>query len=63
MSVTITQSILLDGDTLNPSSTDILIQKGLLPVGEPVPEGWRVMTGNARESLVIRPVYRYELEG
>jgi hypothetical protein len=60
--VTITENVLLEGDALNPSSTDLIIQKGRLPVGQPVPNGWRVMTGNATTSLVIRPAYRYELE-
>lgn len=51
-----------DGDPLEPSSMDIIIQEGSLPVGESVPEGWRVMTGNNSTSLVMRIVYRYEIE-
>ncbi len=49
------------GDPLNPDDTDILIQSGWLYVGDPVPAGWRVMTGNDRDSLVMRVAYRYEV--
>lgn len=53
---------LLEGDALAPASTDIIVQRGYLRVGKPVPEGWRVLTGNQYESTVYRVAYRYEIE-
>lgn len=52
---------LVSGDALEPTDTDILAQQGYLEVGLEVPEGWRVLTGNIRESLVVWIGYRYEL--
>jgi hypothetical protein len=37
---------LLSGDPLAPSSTDLIAQTKSLAVGERVPDGWRVLTGN-----------------
>lgn len=53
---------LLDGDPLAPESTDIIVQRGYLRVGKPVPDGWRVLTGNNHESTVYRVAFRYEIE-
>ena len=64
MTVTITQSVLTEGDALNPQSTDVLTQFGRLRVGEPLPEddGWCVLTGNRFDSLVARVIYREDAE-
>lgn len=62
MMLTITKSALLEGDPLDPFSTDLIVQQGSLPVGEPVPRGWRVLDGNNTSSLVARVVYRYEVD-
>lgn len=62
MALRISESFLLHGDPLAPSSTDLLAQTASLPVGEAVPDGWRVLTGNPRESLVGRVAYRFEAE-
>jgi hypothetical protein len=55
-------SSLSEGDALNPTSTDVIVQKGYLRVGKPVPTGWRVLTGNQYDSAVYRVAYRYEIE-
>lgn len=53
---------LLRGDPMAPSSTDILAQFASLAVGKSVPDGWRVLSGNPRESEIVRVAYRYEVE-
>ena len=53
---------LLQGNAMEPGSSDIIAQLGLLDVGERVPEGWRVLSGNALHSSVGRIAYRYEIE-
>jgi len=53
---------LIEGDPLDPSTTDLIVQQGQLAVGQPVPKNWRVLTGNSDSSLVARVVYRYEVE-
>ena len=53
---------LLRGDPMEPSSGDVLAQFDLLAVGKPVPDGWRVLTGNAIMSQIARVVLRYEVE-
>jgi hypothetical protein len=53
-----TTNHLISGDPLSPASTDLIAQTANLPVGEPVPEGWRVLTGNERTSLIGRLAYR-----
>ncbi len=60
--VTVHTNTLLEGDALDPQSTDLIVQQGSLDVGQPVPQGWRVLTGNLDTSLVARVVYRYEVE-
>ena len=53
---------LLSGDPLAPESTDLIAQFDSLKVGERVPDGWRVLSGNERESTIARVCYRYEAE-
>lgn len=53
---------LIEGDALAPSSTDLVAQTRSLPVGERVPEGWRVLSGNLTESTIARVCFRYEAE-
>jgi hypothetical protein len=55
-------NILISGDPLNPQSTDLIVQKKNLAVDQPVPDGWRVLTGNLRTSLIARVCYRYEAD-
>ncbi len=61
MTVTVFHSTIVSGDVLNPDDYDIIAQQGRLPVGEPVPDGWRVLTGNMHTSLVVRIALRYEI--
>lgn len=61
--IRVTDNRLIEGDALNPTDSDIILQTGRLSVGESVPDGWRVMTGNNTDSLVMRAVYRFEIEG
>lgn len=56
------RSTVIDGDALEPSSLDLIAQVGTLAVGESVPDGWRVLTGNERTSQVGRVAYRAEIE-
>jgi hypothetical protein len=44
------QNYLVSGDPMEPCSTDLIAQRKLLKVGLAVPDGWRVLTGNVRES-------------
>jgi hypothetical protein len=53
---------LISGDALEPSSTDLIAQTKSLAVGERVPAGWRVLSGNATHSTIARVCYRYEAE-
>jgi hypothetical protein len=62
VSVNVTENRLIEGDAVNPESTDIILQKGSLAVGKPVPDGWRVLTGNNFTSEVWRVAHRYEIE-
>jgi len=61
-SVKYISSQLIKGDPFEPKSNDVFYQEGRLPVGEPVPEGWRVLDGNMRDSMVVRVAMRYEIE-
>jgi hypothetical protein len=56
------QNFLVSGDPLEPCSTDLIAQRKLLKVGLPVPEGWRVLSGNERDSVIARVAFRYEAE-
>jgi hypothetical protein len=56
------QNFLISGDALNPSSTDLIAQTASLDVGKRVPNGWRVLSGNERQSTIARVCYRYEAE-
>lgn len=56
------QNHLISGDPMEPLSADLIAQLDTLPVGQPVPEGWRVLTGNVRTSLIARVAYRDEIE-
>jgi hypothetical protein len=52
---------LVEGDALEPNDLDLIVQQGRLNVGLPVPQGWRVLTGNQFESRVARVAYRFEI--
>lgn len=56
------RNYLLSGDPLKPSGCDLVAQLDSLAVGSPVPDGWRVLSGNERESQIGRVALRYELE-
>ena len=60
--VRITAAKVIEGNALSPGENDIIYLEGRLDVGKPVPEGWRVLTGNNINSLVVWVGYRYELE-
>lgn len=53
---------LISGDPLEPTSGDMIAQTASLDVGKPIPDGWRVLSGNERQSLIARVVLRYEVE-
>lgn len=53
---------LIEGDPMDQSRLDLIAVQATLPVGEPVPHGFRVMTGNANTSHITAVLYRYELE-
>lgn len=52
----------ISGDPLAPESNDLIAQLDTLAVGKPVPEGWRVLSGNERFSSIARVIYRFEAE-
>lgn len=60
--MSIVRSRLVDGDPLDPTPGDVIVQFATLAVGKPVPEGWRVLSGNIHSSTIARVVQRYELE-
>jgi hypothetical protein len=53
---------LIEGDPFDPSSSDLIVAQGRLNVGEAIPRGWRVLTGNPTSSAVVAIGYRHELE-
>lgn len=55
-------NLLIEGDPLEPSSMDLIAQFDTLMVGEALPDGWRVLTGNERYSKIARIAYRFEIE-
>lgn len=44
------------------SSSDVIAQIETIRTGDPIPEGWRVLTGNAMFSQMARVALRYEIE-
>ncbi len=52
---------LMTGDPTKPESDDLIAETTSLKVGRPVPEGWRVLSGNERFSTIARVVLRYEI--
>lgn len=62
MPLAITETTLIDGDALTQFASDILVQQGIIDVGEAIPTGWTVLTGNDKHSLVTRVIYRGDLE-
>ena len=53
---------LIQGDPMAPTSTDLIAQTRQLKVGKPVPDGWRVLSGNQWDSTIGRIAFRYEIE-
>ena len=58
----ITNNQLLRGDPLAPDAFDLIAQFAMLNVGDPVPDGWRVLSGNMHKSEIVRLVLRHEEE-
>lgn len=58
----IESNYLVTGDPRSPAPSDLIAQTSLLPTGEEVPDGWRVLTGNAHFSKIARVVMRFEIE-
>lgn len=56
------QNFLLSGDPLEPCGSDLIAQTRSLAVGARVPDGWRVLSGNERESMIGRVCFRFEAE-
>lgn len=56
------QNFLISGDALTPCSTDLIAQTKSLAIGKPVPDGWRVLSGNTLGSTIARVCFRYEAE-
>lgn len=57
------KNTLIDGDPMDPISTDLITQQINLPMGrEPTGDGWRILTGNVSTNLWARVAYRYEIE-
>lgn len=58
----IDENKLLEGDPLTPDRFDLTVQIGSLPLKHPIPDGWRVLTGNNFYSKIARVAYRYQIE-
>lgn len=56
-----TRNKLVEGDPMDPSGGDVIVQFATLAVGRPVPDGWRVLDGNVHTSQIARVVKRYEI--
>lgn len=56
------QNRLVSGDPMKPSGSDLIAQIGVVNVGEPLPAGWRALTGNNHVTKIARVVMRYEIE-
>jgi hypothetical protein len=54
--------VLISGNPMEPESTDRIAQFDSLAVGRPVPDGWRVLSGNTTESEIARVAFRFEIE-
>lgn len=59
----IIDSVLVEGDPLMPCSIDLIAQTATIPVGQPVPQGWLVVTGNSFYSKIARVALRHVIEG
>ena len=55
-------NVLIKGDPLKCSNTDLIAQTALTAVGAKIPEGWRVLSGNNLVSYIGRVAYRFEIE-
>ena len=55
------QRYMIEGDPLFPGASDVIVETRSLPVGDPVPDGWRVLSGNNLYSRIARVVLRYEI--
>lgn len=58
----IMENTLISGDPMDPNGLDLIAQQDRLAVGKPVPDGWRVLTGNSETSLIARVAFRFEIE-
>lgn len=56
-----TQTVQITGDAIDTCSSDLFAQIDTLAVGLPVPDGWRVLTGNSRWSQIARVAMRFEI--
>jgi hypothetical protein len=50
----------INGDAMALSASDLLFAQGMLEVGQSVPDGWTVLTGNAYSSMVYAVGYRFQ---
>lgn len=62
MSIWGIENDLVRGDPLDPKGVDLIAQIARVPVGQPVPDGWRVLTGSGRDSMIARVAFRFEVE-
>ncbi len=56
------RNVLIDGDPMEPSPSDIIAQLDRLDAGKPLPAGWNVLDGNMQSSAIGRVVMRWQLE-
>jgi hypothetical protein len=61
--LTYSKNVLIDGNPIDPSSTDLIAQQINLAMGvNPMGDGWRILTGNSTTNLWGRLAYRFEIE-
>lgn len=53
---------LIRGNAMQPEADDLIMVRDLLPVGKPVPEGFKVLSGNNHNSEIVGLFMRYELK-
>jgi hypothetical protein len=60
--IRVVTSTLLRGDPFETSDDDTIAQIGMIDVGEKIPFGWNILSGNEHYSEIGRVALRYEIE-
>jgi hypothetical protein len=55
-------TIINPADNNDPAANDLFAQTATIKVGDAVPDGWRVLSGNNNTSTIARVAMRHEVE-